>query len=51
MDGRELRQLLEQHSPGPRLVPGSDALHGASAAAALVRAEPPADAAKPQVAE
>jgi cell division protease FtsH len=26
MDGSELRQLLEQHSPGPRLVPGSDAL-------------------------
>jgi cell division protease FtsH len=25
MDGRELRELLEQHSPGPRLVPGSDA--------------------------
>jgi cell division protease FtsH len=26
MDGSELRQLLEQNSPGPRLVPGSDAL-------------------------
>jgi cell division protease FtsH len=26
MDGAELRQLLEQHSPGPRLVPGSEAL-------------------------
>ena len=28
MDGTELRQLLEQHIPGPRLVPGSEALHG-----------------------
>jgi cell division protease FtsH len=26
MDGSELRQLLENSSPGPRLVPGSDAL-------------------------
>jgi cell division protease FtsH len=26
MDGRELRELLEQHSPGLRLVPGSGAL-------------------------
>jgi cell division protease FtsH len=26
MDGAELRQMLEQHSPGPRLVPGSEAL-------------------------
>jgi cell division protease FtsH len=26
MDGAELRQLLEQYTPGPRLVPGSDAL-------------------------
>jgi cell division protease FtsH len=26
MDGSELRQLLEQSSPGPRLVPGSDAI-------------------------
>jgi cell division protease FtsH len=51
MDGRELRQLLEQHSPGPRLVPGSDALHGAAPAVALVRAEPAADAGKPQAAE
>jgi cell division protease FtsH len=29
IDGRELRQLLEQHSPGPRLVPGSEALPAA----------------------
>ena len=28
MDRTELMQLLEQHVPGPRLVPGSDALHG-----------------------
>jgi cell division protease FtsH len=28
MDGAELRQLLEQHSPGPRLVPASEALVG-----------------------
>jgi cell division protease FtsH len=26
IDGAELRQLLEQHVPGPRLVPGSEAL-------------------------
>ena len=26
MDGSELRLILEQHSPGPRLVPGSEAL-------------------------
>ena len=25
MDGSELRQLIEQHNPGPRLVPASDA--------------------------
>ncbi len=29
MDGAELRQFMEQHSPGPRLVPGSEALPGA----------------------
>jgi len=28
MDRAELMQLLEQHIPGPRLVPGSEALHG-----------------------
>jgi len=28
MDRTELVQLLEQHIPGPRLVPGSEALHG-----------------------
>ncbi len=28
MDRTELVQLLEQHTPGPRLVPGSEALHG-----------------------
>jgi cell division protease FtsH len=28
MDRTELAQLLEQHTPGPRLVPGSEALHG-----------------------
>ena len=28
MDRTELMQLLEQHIPGPRLVPGSEALHG-----------------------
>jgi cell division protease FtsH len=28
MDRAELMQLLEQHVPGPRLVPGSEALHG-----------------------
>jgi cell division protease FtsH len=28
MDRVELMQLLEQHVPGPRLVPGSEALHG-----------------------
>jgi len=28
MDRTELTQLLEQHIPGPRLVPGSEALHG-----------------------
>ncbi len=28
MDGAELRQCLEQYSPGPRLVPGSEALPG-----------------------
>ena len=33
MDGTELMQLLEQHMPGPRLVPGSDALHGPPAPA------------------
>jgi cell division protease FtsH len=27
IDGGELRQMLEQFNPGPRLVPGSDALH------------------------
>jgi hypothetical protein len=27
MDRAELMQLLEQHIPGPRLVPGSEALH------------------------
>ena len=27
MDGRELRQLIEQNSPGPRLVPDSEALY------------------------
>jgi cell division protease FtsH len=26
IDGRDLRHMLEQHSPGPRLVPGSEAL-------------------------
>ena len=26
MDGAELRQFMEQHNPGPRLVPGSEAL-------------------------
>jgi hypothetical protein len=26
-----LMQLLEQHSPGPRLVPSSEALHGPQA--------------------
>ncbi len=29
MDGAELRQLLESGTPGPRLVPGSEALAGA----------------------
>ena len=29
MDRAELMQLLEQHIPGPRLVPGSEALHPA----------------------
>jgi cell division protease FtsH len=29
MDGAELRQLLEASTPGPRLVPGSEALAGA----------------------
>ena len=28
MDRTELMLLLEQHIPGPRLVPGSEALHG-----------------------
>jgi cell division protease FtsH len=28
IDRAELMQLLEQHIPGPRLVPGSEALHG-----------------------
>jgi hypothetical protein len=28
MDRTELMGLLEQHIPGPRLVPGSEALHG-----------------------
>jgi cell division protease FtsH len=28
IDGSELRQMLEQFSPGPRLVPGSDAIKG-----------------------
>jgi cell division protease FtsH len=28
MDRTELMQLLEQHIPGPRLVPSSEALHG-----------------------
>jgi cell division protease FtsH len=28
MDRTELMQMLEQHIPGPRLVPGSEALHG-----------------------
>jgi cell division protease FtsH len=27
IDGAELREMLEQFSPGPRLVPGSDAIH------------------------
>src|SRR5208282_617561 len=26
IDGEELRQMLEQYAPGPRLVPGSDAI-------------------------
>ena len=30
MDRTELMLLLEQHIPGPRLVPGSEALHGAA---------------------
>jgi cell division protease FtsH len=38
MDGAELRQMLAQHSSGPRLVPGSDALPR-PAAGALVAAE------------
>jgi cell division protease FtsH len=33
MDRTELMQLLEQHIPGPRLVPGSEALHGPAAPA------------------
>jgi cell division protease FtsH len=33
MDRAELVQLLEQHIPGPRLVPGSEALHGPPAPA------------------
>jgi cell division protease FtsH len=28
IDGAELREMLEQFTPGPRLVPGSDAIHG-----------------------
>jgi cell division protease FtsH len=33
MDRTELMQLLEQHLAGPRLVPGSEALHGPSSPA------------------
>jgi cell division protease FtsH len=33
MDRTELMQLLEQYIPGPRLVPGSEALHGPPAPA------------------
>jgi cell division protease FtsH len=33
MDRTELMQLLEQYIPGPRLVPGSEALHGSPAPA------------------
>jgi cell division protease FtsH len=40
MDGAELRQLLETTTPGPRLVPGSDALE--PAAPAGVPLAPPA---------
>ena len=33
MDGAELKQLLEEYSPGPRLVPGSEAAPGSAASA------------------
>jgi hypothetical protein len=26
VDGKELRELIEAHSPGPKLVPASDAI-------------------------
>jgi cell division protease FtsH len=35
IDGAELRQLLEQHSPGPRLVPGSLAVPAPAEGSAL----------------
>jgi cell division protease FtsH len=37
IDGRELRHLLEQHNPAPRLVPGSAAAAGPVAARAVGR--------------
>jgi cell division protease FtsH len=39
MDGSELRQLIEQHTPGPRLLPGSDALATAGAPAESARTD------------
>ena len=38
IDGRELRELLEQTIPGPRLVPASDAIGAAPVAEAPVEA-------------
>jgi hypothetical protein len=40
MDRTELRQLLELHTPGPRLVPGSEALPAPAAPAEAVEAPP-----------
>jgi cell division protease FtsH len=45
MDRAELVQLLEQHVPGPRLVPGSEALHGPPVPAEEVEDNPASGAA------
>ena len=42
IDAAELHQLLEQYLPGPKLVPGSEALEDATATLAARTEEPPA---------
>jgi cell division protease FtsH len=38
IDGAELRQLLEEHNPGPHIVPGSDAVDGRTGRAGVAGA-------------